>query len=52
MAAWEVSRLASTPTMAELLERADRRRARSGGASRAATEAAFAELRFQLPPTL
>lgn len=37
----ELSRLASTPTMAELLERADRRRARGGGASRAAVEAAF-----------
>ncbi|HEY2766397.1 MAG TPA: hypothetical protein VGJ13_20655 [Pseudonocardiaceae bacterium] len=39
----ELSRLARTPTMAELLERADRRRARNGGASRAAVEAAFAD---------
>lgn len=37
----ELSRLARTPTMAELLERADRRRARGGGASRDAVEAAF-----------
>lgn len=37
----ELSRLARTPTMTELLDRADRRRARGGGASRAAVEAAF-----------
>lgn len=37
----ELSRLARTPTMAELLERADRRRTWGGGASRAAVEAAF-----------
>ncbi|MGH4025479.1 MAG: hypothetical protein ACRDRV_12970 [Pseudonocardiaceae bacterium] len=37
----ELSRLARTPTMGELLERADRRRARGGGASREAVEAAF-----------
>ena len=37
----ELNRLARTPTMAELLERSDRRRARGSGASRAAVEAAF-----------
>ena len=37
----ELSRLARTPTMAELLDRADRRRARGGGVSRVAVEAAF-----------
>jgi antitoxin FitA len=36
-----LTREAGTPTMAELLERADRRRARGGGASREAVEAAF-----------
>lgn len=41
----ELSRLAQTPTMAELLERVDRRRARGGGASRAAVEAAFEDNR-------
>lgn len=39
----ELAKLAHTPTMAELLGRADRRRERGGGASRAAVEAAFAD---------
>jgi plasmid stability protein len=37
----ELTRLADSPTWEELLERADRRRDRGGGASRAAVEAAF-----------
>jgi antitoxin FitA len=36
-----MTREANTPTMAELLERADRRRERGGGVSREAVEAAF-----------
>ncbi len=39
----ELTRSAATSTMAEVLERADRRREEGGGASRAAVEAAFAE---------
>jgi hypothetical protein len=35
------AQLARTSTLAELLERADRRRARGGGASRATVEAAY-----------
>lgn len=37
----ELTRVASAPTMAELLDRAARRREHGGGASREAVEAAF-----------
>lgn len=37
----ELTRMVSAPTIEELLAQADRRRARGGGASREAVEAAF-----------
>ena len=40
----ELNRLARTPTMAKLLERSDRRRARGGGVSRAAVEAVLSHV--------
>jgi len=46
----ELDRLASTPTMAEFLDRADRRRERlGGGVSREAFEAALEEARGDRP---
>lgn len=41
----ELDRLAGTPTMAELLDRADRRRERLGGVSRDALQSALDENR-------